>query len=169
MDWRGPKTLYGRPGVTWQATYVIKYEAIATDSGLAEPNAVGVEVADSGIPRWRSTLRLTDEIGNITGMWTVRYISGLRESCGDAQGTAYCSDSAGGDTGTNQLSDVAYNDARISWKVPVSKNNLVLAAGVNNVFDQGSPMCESCSLNGYDASLYDLPGRYAYAEATWKF
>jgi iron complex outermembrane receptor protein len=30
-------------------------------------------------------------------------------------------------------------------------------------------VCVSCSLNGYDASTYDLPGRFWYVEASLKF
>ena len=40
-----------------------------------------------------------------------------------------------------------------------------LAAGVNNIFDQDPPICETCSLNGYDASTYDIPGQFGYLEA----
>jgi len=37
------------------------------------------------------------------------------------------------------------------------------------VFAKDPPICVSCSLNGYDASNYDLPGRYGYVSANIKF
>jgi iron complex outermembrane receptor protein len=47
---------------------------------------------------------------------------------------------------------------------------LKLALGVNNVFGEDPPICYSCSLNGYDASTYDIPGgRYLYVRADLKF
>lgn len=44
-----------------------------------------------------------------------------------------------------------------------------ISGGVNNVFDAGPPVCVSCSLNGYDASNYDIAGRFGYVQATVKF
>ena len=44
-----------------------------------------------------------------------------------------------------------------------------ISLGLNNVFDKDPPICLSCSLNGYDASTYDLPGRFWYVEANVKF
>ena len=57
---------------------------------------------------------------------------------------------------------------RASWNVPVGKP-LTFSAGINNIFDHDPPVCLSCSLNGYDASNYDLPGRFFYVEASLKF
>ena len=40
----------------------------------------------------------------------------------------------------------------------------------NNVFGKAPPTCFSCSLNGYDASTYDIPGgRYFYMRADLRF
>ncbi|WP_343223823.1 hypothetical protein [Metallibacterium sp.] len=47
--------------------------------------------------------------------------------------------------------------------------DLVLNAGINNLFGKEPPVCLSCSLNGYDASNYDLPGRFTYIQANLKF
>jgi iron complex outermembrane receptor protein len=45
--------------------------------------------------------------------------------------------------------------------------NLELTFGVNNVLDEDPPVCYSCSLNGYDPSIYDVPGRFAYLRVNW--
>jgi iron complex outermembrane receptor protein len=44
-----------------------------------------------------------------------------------------------------------------------------VSGGINNLFAKAPPYCLSCSLNGYDASTYDLPGRFYYLEANLKF
>ena len=41
--------------------------------------------------------------------------------------------------------------------------------GVNNLFDKDPPICLTCSLNGYDAGTYDLPGRFWYVSIDYKF
>ena len=46
---------------------------------------------------------------------------------------------------------------------------LRFALGVNNLSDKNPPTCLSCSLNGYDASTYDLPGRFWYARLGFDF
>ena len=62
----------------------------------------------------------------------------------------------------------ADQDVRAAWKVPVSLP-LTVSGGINNVWGKDPPVCVSCSLNGYDASNYDLPGRFWYVEANLKF
>ncbi|HJT96761.1 MAG TPA: TonB-dependent receptor [Rhodanobacteraceae bacterium] len=165
VNWVGAETGIGTFGARLQTTYTQKFKAVANDTGAEEPRTVGIEVADSAIPRWRTTLNLNWGIGDWTAIWTMRYISGLEESCGSSNGFAVCDDSV---ADRNHLGAVTYNDARLTWKLPVSIESSV-SLGVNNVFDKDPPFCLSCSLNGYDASTYDLPGRFWYAEASVKF
>jgi iron complex outermembrane receptor protein len=56
----------------------------------------------------------------------------------------------------------------VSWQTGLLKG-LELVGGVNNLGDKEPPACLSCSLNGYDASTYDLPGRFWYVRANMKF
>jgi iron complex outermembrane recepter protein len=163
MQWASPGLPFGRFAANWQTTYVWDFTVVAKDSGQEEPRKVGVEVNDSGIPRWRSMLRLSWASAMVDVGWTLRYLSSLTEACGDAVDFPSCSDPA---SGTNHLNATVYNDLRAAVRLP---KNVSLAAGVNNLLDQDPPTCVSCSLNGYDASNYDLPGRFAYVEATLKF
>jgi iron complex outermembrane receptor protein len=178
INWTGNEYSFGRFGANWQITYTQDYSAIATDTGAAEPRAVGIEVADSGIPKYRSTLSINWALADWTAAWTMRYISHLTESCGGSDNgfrdfpTCRKPDAGpvvdSGVSGLNPLGAVTYHDVRVSWKLPV-KYNISLSGGVNNLFDKDPPVCISCSLNGYDASTYDLPGRFTYVEATVRF
>jgi iron complex outermembrane receptor protein len=165
INWLGNETGFGTFGARLQTTYTQSYKAVASDTGAEEPRTVGIEVADSAIPRWRSTLNLTWGLGDWSAMWTMRYISSLEESCANAAAFAVCDDPV---ADKNHLGAVVYNDARVTWKLPVSLESSI-SLGVNNLFDKDPPVCLSCSLNGYDASTYDLPGRFWYAEASVKF
>ncbi|HET6546679.1 MAG TPA: TonB-dependent receptor [Rhodanobacteraceae bacterium] len=165
VSWLGNETGIGHFAASVQATRVSSYEAIATDSGLAEPRTVGFEVADSAIPEWRTTARASWTIADVTIGWAARYISDLTESCAAATGYPICSDPV---TNTNHLGATTFHDLRLSWKLP-TRFDMTVAGGVNNVFARDPPVCLSCSLNGYDASTYDLPGRFAYIEASVKF
>jgi iron complex outermembrane receptor protein len=61
-----------------------------------------------------------------------------------------------------------YDDVQLGWTLPIPMKP-TLSAGVNNLFAANPPVCYSCSLNGYDASNYDLPGRFIYAQLNVKF
>ena len=43
VNWVGPEWQFGHFGANWSATRVSSYRSVATDSGLAEPLAVGIE------------------------------------------------------------------------------------------------------------------------------
>lgn len=165
LTWLGPNTNFGRLGANWQTTYVERFQARASDSGLLEPRRVGVEVADSGIPRWRSTLRLNWGLQPFAASYAVRYISSLTEQCGDAVDFPICGNQA---QGSNRLESVTYHDIQGSYTLPKALKTTI-TAGVNNFLDQDPPVCLSCSLNGYDASVYDIPGTFAYVSAAVKF
>lgn len=179
INWSSPEFGFGHVGANWQLTYTKDYESIDSTTGFAEPQGVGVEVKDSGIPKYRSTLALNWGIADWNVNWTLRYLSKLTESCGGSDNgwrdypTCRYPDrgpvvDSSGVSGQNKLGAVTYHDVRVSWKVPV-RYDLSVSAGVNNLFGKDAPVCISCSLNGYDASNYDLPGRFSYVEASIRF
>ncbi|GAA0717792.1 TonB-dependent receptor [Dokdonella soli] len=172
LNWLSPEMRFGHFGANWQITYTSQYKAVAKDTGAREPNTVGIEVADSGIPRIRSTFAATWGLADWSASWTVRYLSHLVEDCGGAAGFPICSqpdNTAGGRAnGSHRLGATTYHDARVTWKLPV-RYNISVSGGINNIFDKDPPACVSCSLNGYDASNYDLPGRFGYIEASVRF
>src|SRR5690349_10570747 len=165
INWLGNETGWGTFGSKLQLTYTQSYKAVATDTGAEEPRTVGIEVADSAIPRWRATWNLNWNIADWTAMWTMRYISSLSESCGNAADFAVCDDPV---ADKNRLGAVVYNDARVTWKLPVKLESSVSLV-INNICDKHLPICLSCSLTGYDASTYDVPGQFGYGEAKVKF
>ncbi len=163
INWRLPETGWGRFSDNFGTTYVSRYSQ-QNSPGQYDPKAVGVEVTDSGIARWRAVNDLTWSRGAWSADWRMRYMSGLTEDCAGATGFPICN----GPNNTHYLGAVTYHDVRATWRVPVAMN-LVLSAGINNLFAKDPPVCLSCSLNGYDASNYDLPGRFVYMQAGLKF
>ncbi|WP_025989208.1 TonB-dependent receptor plug domain-containing protein [Xanthomonas phaseoli] len=165
LFWTLPQTAFGRFKLSWQNTLVGRYEALGA-AGQRQPQGPGIEVVDSAIPEWTSNAVLDWSLGNWTASWTARHISKLTEQCGDAVEFAVCSDPS---AGTNRLDAITYHDAQVGYRIDWLKG-LQLTAGLNNVFDKDPPICLSCSLNGYDASTYDIPGgRFWYARVDLKF
>ncbi len=178
VDWSSPEWSFGRFKATWQSTYVDDYKQ--TDLfGNEFQRTVGVEVNDSAIPEWQSNLRLGWTYGDWSADWTVRYIDRVVETCSDFRdGTSLsltalglCSEPNTTDNSLskNALGGTTYHDVSVNWDTPFEVKGLRVTAGVNNLFDKSPPTCLSCSLNGYDAGTYDLPGQFWYVQAAYKF
>jgi iron complex outermembrane receptor protein len=163
--WTLPQIDLGTFRVTWQNTWVNDYKAV-DDAGVVQPNGVGVEVNNSGIPEWSSSLGVDWAYGDFFASWNLRHVSDLVEACGDAVSFEVCRDQT---AGTNRLGSTSYHDLQVGWKAPWFQGTQ-LTLGLNNAFGKDPPICLSCSLNGYDPSVYDLPaGRFMYARAEVKF
>ena len=163
--WVLPETALGQFTFNWQNTIVTRYEAVGA-AGQRQPLRVGWEVTDRSIPEWTSVATLGWRQSAWNASWSVRHISELREECGDAVGFPVCSDPA---NGLNRLDEITYHDVQAGYRFDLLKG-LQMTAGVNNLFDEDPPLCLSCSLNGYDASTYDIPGgRYFYLRADLRF
>ena len=165
-EWVLPEQAWGRLGFDWKTTWVTRYELV-NESGQAEPRRPGVELNNSAIPEWTSTLAARWDKGPWSATWTARYIDALTESCGGANGFDICDDSA---ADLNRLGSTTYHDAQVSWHTDAWMKDFRLTLGLNNVTGKEPPICLSCTLNGYDASTYDIPGgRYYYVRANLRF
>ncbi|MEN8719518.1 MAG: TonB-dependent receptor [Oceanococcaceae bacterium] len=165
LNWRAPRQRWGQLGANWITTVVDDFRAVSRATGLPEPRGVGVEVANSGIPEIKSTLRVNWTDQQYSASYALRYLSELTEQCGDVASFPVCGNP---DAGTNDLDATFYHDLRLGW-APDDIRGLQLSVGVNNLLDEDPPICVSCSLNGYDASNYDLPGRFGYVELNWRY
>jgi iron complex outermembrane receptor protein len=165
LSWAFPMQDWGQVKMAWRNTFVGKYEAVGA-AGQPQPQGPGREVVDSAIPDWTSNLVTEWANGPWSASWTFRHISELRESCGRVISFAVCSDPA---TDTNVLDATTYSDLQVGYQFDTLAN-LRVTFGANNVFDKDPPICVSCSLNGYDASTYDIPGgRFFYLRAEVSF
>lgn len=171
--WTLPASDWGQFNVTWRNTFVDKYEAIGAN-GAREPQGVGIEVANSGIPEWSSNLSLGWTSGNLSASWTTRHMSDLSELCGATAWTFdVCRDRRPISERTalnsrNRLGSTTYHDLQVGYRTDwFGETRFTL--GLNNAFGKEPPICLSCTLNGYDASNYDMPGsRFWYLRAEIK-
>ena len=166
IDWIGASTKWGRPTVSLQATEVTEYKAV-DDYGNVSQRQVGIEVADSSIPKLRANAQLGWSVRNFELSWILRYLDSVKEACANATITAVpgCSNHETWHT----LSATVYNDVQVEWADALAVKELHLALGVNNLFGQSPPICYTCTLNGYDAGTYDLPGAFWNVRVKYKF
>ena len=173
INWASEALSFGHLTAALQATHVSTYKAVDT-LGLVSQRAVGIEVNNSAIPDWRINAQLGWAFGPIDVSWNVRYLSSVKESCGNAATTIPvpgCTDSAGNFNANafNTLDATVYNDVQIAWNDAFRMTGLRFELGGTNVFGVNPPICYTCTLNGYDAGTYDLPGPFYYARAAYKF
>ena len=165
-NWTSPEWGWGRLNASLQSTYVGKYEAVDRDGNIAQ-RKVGIEVNDSAIPKWQTNLQVGWNRGDFDANWNLRFVSAVKEACANA----VIADVPGclGGVEFNQLGGTTYSDVQFGWKNAFSLEGLKLSAGANNVFGKEPPVCLTCSLNGYDAGTYDLPGAFWYVSADYRF
>jgi iron complex outermembrane receptor protein len=157
IDWKGNEMSWGSLNAGLQTTYTKKFEAVDVD-GIKSQREVGIEVSDSAIPKIQANMQLGWSKGNWDVALLTRYIDSVDEFCSNAPRTNVPGCSA--NQVFHTLSSTVYNDVAISWDKAFSLDGLKLGLNVNNVFSEDAPICYSCSLNGYDAGTYDLPGTF---------
>ncbi len=163
VNWLSPEWSWGTLTASFQSTYINDYEAVDANGNVSS-RQVGIEVNDSAIPEWQSNLQVGWTRGDLGLNWSTRYITDVKESCAGVEGLPGCDG-----TDWNKLGATTYHDVQFSWKKAFSLDGLKLSLGANNVFGKEAPVCLSCSLNGYDAGTYDLPGAFWYVSADYRF
>lgn len=160
----------------WQGTYVAEYTELLkdTEGTVIETRSLeGQTQADRGKPAWKSSLAVDWTRARWNASWTMRYIHGMTERCSDfLDGTPdsltnldLCSmpDHEDNTASRNHLPSTTYHDVQATYTSPRANADIVLALGANNVLDRDPPASQSASINGYDASVYDIPGgRFVY-------
>ncbi len=166
IDWRSTEMSFGTLSAGLQATRVMDYTAVDT-LGIVAQRAEGIEVSDSAIPKLQANLLLGWGKGPWEVSFTTRYIDSVNEYCGNALTAAV----PGCDSGEtfHELGSTIYNDVQVAWTKAFNVEGFKLGLGVNNVFDEDPPICYTCSLNGYDAGTYDLPGMFWAVTAKYGF
>lgn len=179
FNYDSPDTDFGRFHLGLMATWVNKYnESFTIAAGTTTVKQLGREQGDpeKGWPEWRMSANLDWMFKTVTVTFSARYIDGISELCpealfgvsagGIADLSTLCSDPA---NATNKLGSRIYGDLQATWRPEMFDDRIGFTLGINNIFQTDPPACVSCALNGFDATLYDVPGRFGYAQINVKF
>ncbi len=176
LFYQTPQYNIGEFGVSWYNTIVNEFK----ESSLGSSRKLeGIEENDSAIPEWKSTFIVDWLLGNWSASWTIRHIDEVTEVCSDGlDGTpssltqlGLCSSPNTTDESLskNDLDATTYHDVQVTWMPDFGDGALAITLGANNLFDEDPPDCYSCSLNGYDASTYDMAGQFYYLRSSFDF
>jgi len=155
----------GRIDVNLVGTYMGKFDEASPGGFLS--HKVGTIVNPDGSPvlgangggvvlRWKHALSATWTKGPWSATLIQNYYTGYRDG-DDLTGAEH------------HVPSQALYDAQLGWK---GWRGLQLAVGVKNLFDKNPPTYIFVSNQfqyGYDVSLYDPRGRFAYVNATYRF
>ncbi len=165
LAYRLPETSFGQFTVSWDSTYLSKWETKATADSAVDGRQGNYLDQD---PYWRirSNLYVDWSLGDFGINYGLRYKSGMTEDCpfdpADTDVFGYCSD---GENGTNHIGATTYHDVQFRYNTPW---NGTVMLGLNNVWDKQPPVSYQVSYNMFDPQ-YDLPGRFMYMQYKQKF
>lgn len=157
LAYRTPLPNFGTLGLTWNNTFLQKFDVtIPTSGGDQIEKRAGQELdsPSQGYPRWKSIGVIDWDGFGFGATLTGRYISRIKEILNNE----------------SPLKATFYTDAQLRWspKFHFILNDVQLAVGVNNLFNVRTPGCFACDVNHMDPTTYDTPGRYYYARISVK-
>jgi iron complex outermembrane receptor protein len=153
VAYRSQKTSAGTFGLTWNNTFLKNYDVIIpTADGEQVISREGTEQGSpsQGFPKWKSIGILDWDLASFGATLTGRYVSKLREQ------------------GGNVMKERFYTDVQLRFTPSFGRDRFGFAVGANNIFNTKAPGCITCDINNFDPTVYDLPGRYYYARASFK-
>lgn len=187
IDYASPETGIGSFGVLFVASFLTEFEETFPINAAGDQSLVvdrkGKVVAGTrelAFPEFRFNTVIDWYRNDWSAALTFRFIDEVQERCATngalgAFPDELCSEFVSGlfdpvtETGPkNTLDSTLYTDLQVSWQpTGLFDSNLRLTLGVNNLFDETPPLCTSCGLNNFNATLHDVPGVYGYFQATY--
>lgn len=152
FNYRTPDLGGGSLGLYWTNNFLIDYKVtVPATTGFTTIQRRGTERGspDQAWPKYKATAIVDWTADEWAASVTGRYIGSVKEVFAGE---------------TKKLGSTFYTDMQLRWMPKLSDDrSFGFALGVNNLFDKDPPACFSCSLNNYDPTTYDIPGRFVYA------
>jgi iron complex outermembrane receptor protein len=153
FNFRTGQTGAGVFGLSVIGNYLLRYqETVPATNGTTTTRYTGTERGspDQAYPRFKGLATIDWAIGPVTASVTGRFIDNVVEI-----------------QNGNELKERLYTDAQFIFRPSFADSRFALTVGVNNLFDKDPPACFSCSLNNYDPTTYDVPGRFGYLRLSY--
>jgi iron complex outermembrane receptor protein len=154
LTYRFPQTRVGTFNFTWNNTFLRNYDVIVP--GPSGPELLSREGTQVGapaqaFPKYKSIAIIDWDGDEFGATLTGRAVSKLKE------------------VGGNTMIGVFYTDVQLRWTPTFLAERFGFAVGVNNLGDVRTPGCVTCESNNFSQMAHDIPGRYYYARASFKY
>lgn len=165
IRYRLPEFSFGRFTLDLQNSYVSRYDE-QNQNSAGETIMMG-RVGQPGIFRLRSNLGVNWQLGNFTTQYTLRYYSGMVESCVPNRPCTLPDRYAYGEPDAQRrVGGNAFHDIQVSYKLPWDGN---VALGSNNVFNHQGPIMFSKPSSSFPYyGGFDI-GRTVYVKYSQRF
>jgi iron complex outermembrane receptor protein len=186
FDLSTSETGIGKFRFQWMTSLLLDYDELIlnTAGGFDRFSRAGTELGSPtrGFVETKSTLNTDWSRNDWSVRLGLRYLSSLTEQCvGLVADFELTADLCNGPVRTvtpvppalpfqvrdiNDLDSVLYTDMQVSWQPSAFQDgNWTFTVGVNNLLDEGPPICYSCDLNSLDGTLYPIGGQFWYLRA----
>ncbi|GGI73195.1 TonB-dependent receptor [Polymorphobacter multimanifer] len=148
FTYRSPETSVGSFGLTWNNTWLLRYEeSVPSTGGFTVIDRTGTTRGSpvQSYPRYKANAILDWAIAGFTASFTGRYISGVTESAN-----------------ARRLNRILYGDVQLGYTPSFLDDRMTFTVGVNNVFNSGPPPCFSCTGPSFHPTTYDSPVQFGY-------
>ncbi|TGW15636.1 TonB-dependent receptor [Stenotrophomonas maltophilia] len=165
IRYRLPEFSFGRFTLDLQNSYVASYDE-QNQNSAGETIMMG-RVGQPGIFRLRSNLGVNWQLGNFTTQYTLRYYSGMVESCVPNRPCTLPDRYAYGEPDAQRrVGGNAFHDIQVSYKLPWDGT---VALGSNNVFNHQGPIMFSKPSSSFPYyGGFDI-GRTVYVKYSQRF
>ncbi|HDS1137227.1 TPA: TonB-dependent receptor [Stenotrophomonas maltophilia] len=165
IRYRLPEFSFGRFTLDLQNSYVSRYDE-QNQNSAGETIMMG-RIGQPGIFRLRSNLGVNWQLGNFTTQYTLRYYSGMVESCVPNRPCTLPDRYAYGEPDAQRrVGGNAFHDIQVSYKLPW---NGTVALGSNNVFNHQGPIMFSKPSSSFPYyGGFDI-GRTVYVKYSQRF
>ena len=173
----------GQFSFNWTSNFMFEYTELdlGPNGEIISTSREGTELGEPGSGRGYPELKSTFLVSWQRGSWsagiTTTYIDELLEPCAGLTGSfgwnpsvlALCSDPGTypANLGTNTIEAKLYADLQVSFRPRGINDSTEISLGLRNLFDEETPVCRSCRINGFDGTLYPFPGQFFYARLTY--
>jgi iron complex outermembrane receptor protein len=171
---------------TWDTAFVDDYTQCTPDTATPSPSDeicadfVQFNTGDGSLPAFKSNLDIDWSWGDWEATWRMRFIGRQYEACsapsltsiasskfwGGAPpaGWSYCSNPT---ASTNALGATTYHSVQVSYNI--SDWDTRFTFGIQNIGDKNPPVSTQAFANSFDATTYEIPGRFPYIRISKTF
>lgn len=188
VDYASPETGIGTFGLSFLASFLTEFEetfpinAAGTETLLVDRKGqVQAGTRELAFPETRFTTVVDWNRNEWSASVAFRFIDEVEERCATngtlgAFPTELCSEFVPDvlydpitDTGPkNTIDSTLYTDLQVIWAPEAMDSRLRFTLGFINLFDEAPPLCTSCGLNNFNATLHDVPGVFGYFQVSYQ-
>ncbi|MBT8079885.1 MAG: TonB-dependent receptor [Gammaproteobacteria bacterium] len=155
VDYTSPEWNWGQINASLNASFLDEYNELTAgvDGSVTTTDRKGThtnETFQRAFPELRTVTTINWLRENWSGSLAFRWVDEM--------------DLSGG----TKVDSVMFTDLRVSYTPSFADENLTIALGFNNVFDEDPPICFPCGVIGMSIVSHDLPGRVGYIRFSYR-